>query len=136
MPITKTGDMTIMTLSPEDEKRAIEFERQAIEANLPVVQYGGASVIEENDESAGQKPVIKTSTDTTASSIKLYRLMKKIARGQPDTAISPIEFHGASIAEKSVTNNYQQNNIINSDNNIKLLRLVKRIAGITSPSLL
>jgi hypothetical protein len=39
MAITqRNGDLTVITLSPQEEQRIRQFERQAIEANLVDVQ--------------------------------------------------------------------------------------------------
>jgi hypothetical protein len=125
MTIIKQGDLTTVTVSPEAEKRMIEFERQAIEQNM-VVQQHGASMLEQKSE----KPVVKTSA---ASPLEIYRLMKKIA-GVSETSIpSTVEFqpHVASTTEKSAVTNNKQNN--NNNNNLVLRNLMKRIANSASP---
>ena len=127
----RNGDLTVVTLSPEDEQRIRQFEQEAIKANSPVVQHG-ASMIEYEEEKQHQQSRQKP-TLTASSPLTLYRLMKKIA-GQAETSIpstTTIEFqpHIASTAEKSVTNKE------NSDTttNIKLLGLMKKIASAASP---
>jgi hypothetical protein len=125
MPIiNKQGELTTVTVSPEAEKRMIDFERQAIEQNMVVQQHGGAAMLEEQEKST-EKPLA-----VEGASLKLFKLSKKIA-GQSETSISStlelVQPHiAASTVEKSVTS--KQNN-----NNLVLRNLMKRIANCASP---
>jgi hypothetical protein len=126
--INKTGDLTVVSLSPQEEQRIRTFEQEMIKQNQPVIQHGATMIKEEKQE----QPALKA-TSAATSPLEIYRYMKRIA-GVEDISIpssSTLGLHSASttVAEKSVTS--KQNNT-----NLVLRNLMKKICGATGPTIL
>jgi hypothetical protein len=141
MPIVKQeGELTTVTVSPQEEQRIRQFERQAIEANLVVAQHGGAVTMLEQQNINN----IKSDDNGLPNYLKLHQLMKKIAGGGESSYSSyvlqptALELHSAAstttAADNSVTNK-QNNNTINN-NNLVLRNLMKKICSATGPTFL
>ena len=113
--INKTGDLTVVTISEDEERKLKQFEEDAIKANLPVIQHG-AAMIEK------QPPL---------SPLTLYRLMKRITGQTAESSIiiPEVQSHSASTSTSSTNNTTNTNNT----NNIVLLKLMKKIANSASP---
>jgi hypothetical protein len=132
--INKTGDLTVVTISPQEEQRMIDFERQAIENNFKVEQHG-ATMLEEEEKQKQKQPALKT-TLTSASPLEIYRYMKRIVGVEHidiPSSSSTLGLHSASttVAEKSdVVTNKQNNN----NTNLVLRNLMKKICTMTSPT--
>jgi hypothetical protein len=127
MPIiNKQGEVTTVTVSPEAERQMIEFEREMIKQNQPIIQHGAAMLEEQEQEQ--RQPALKT-TSAATSPLEIYRYMKRIAGVQDISIPSAVEFHSASSADKSVTSKQDNTNLV-------LRNLMKKICSATGPTLL
>jgi hypothetical protein len=128
MPVTKQGEVTTVTVSPEAERQMIEFEREMIKQNQPIIQHGAAMLEEQEQEQEQRQPALKI-TSAATSPLEIYRYMKRIAGVQDISIPSAVEFHSASSADKSVTSKQDNTNLV-------LRNLMKKICSATGPTLL
>jgi hypothetical protein len=83
MPNTqRNGDITTVTLSPEEESQIRQFEKKALEANTPVAQYGGSVMI-------GGAGASSSSSSSNNNNLQLYRLIKRIGSHQESEILAP-----------------------------------------------
>jgi hypothetical protein len=131
MTITqRNGDVTTVTIEPQEEQKLKQFEQDAINQNMIVEQHGAAMLEKEQPKNNNIKP----DDDGLPNFLKIHKGMKTIVSGGKEVtssytySIPKVQPHIASSTSTTSTTSF--NNI---NTNVVLRNLMKKITNGTSP---